>query len=606
MSSANTVGCVDSNARMQFNSNSDFPASHLPPEQWHTVASPPPDFDAAQFIPCACLTVRVLMRVTNNSSSSDNDANQPFDLDNGDHHQQQQTTHVLTTPDGQTYSIMTAKSVLVQTLQENTIINNGNDKSANRQQQTNNNNMSIWSDSSDDESSSDDDDDDDDDLMTDDDGNHNEKQSHPQYNIHHVNNNNTTNTTNNNRIERAYWLRGTLRQAIYGHVRYGIILHKLNPPIRILLPSTGEYTTVEWEATNESVAVKEMSWEHIKYQRSRLVEDPVKEVAAMQYLKRWMENQQQQQQQKQQQQQTQNGNKTSVELKTQFGDLNVSSSSSLRSNGAAISAHNIPPSTSPSASPSIQQPLLLPSKNNIHTSSPYQIPENMLESHVMMPLDLFTDHRNMYSIMPYCSGGELFDALERKNRFTELEARYWMRQILRGLAFLKNAGVAHRDLSLENLLVHNRSLLLIDMGMCLRVPLVDDNNNPGQNQQQQHNKTLRHLITPQGACGKWHYMSPEICKNKQPFDGHAVDLWAAGVILFLMLTGFPPWERAALSDERFKYMSNGYLVQMLTEWNVGLSADAMDLLQRMFWLDPLDRLSLEQVWNHPWMRATNV
>ena len=181
-----------------------------------------------------------------------------------------------------------------------------------------------------------------------------------------------------------------------------------------------------------------------------------------------------------------------------------------------------------------------------------------------------------------------------------------MRQILRGLAFLKNAGVTHRDLSLENLLVHNRSLLLIDMGMCLRVPLVDDNNSiQGQNQQQQH-KTLRHLITPQGTCGKWHYMSPEICKNKQPFDGHAVDLWAAGVILFLMLTGFPPWERAALSDERFKYMSNGYLVQMLTEWNVGLSADAMDLLQRMFWLDPLDRLSLEQVWNHPWMCATNV
>ena len=98
-------------------------------------------------------------------------------------------------------------------------------------------------------------------------------------------------------------------------------------------------------------------------------------------------------------------------------------------------------------------------------------------------------------------------------------------------------------------------------------------------------------------------MSPEIYKNTEPFDGYAVDMWAAGVILFLMLTGFPPWERACMSDERFKYMTAGYLVQMLTEWNLGLSADAMDLLQRMLFLDPKDRLSLDQVRNHPWMVA---
>lgn len=219
----------------------------------------------------------------------------------------------------------------------------------------------------------------------------------------------------------------------------------------------------------------------------------------------------------------------------------------------------------------------------------------------------------MYSIMPYCSGGELFDVLESKNRFTELEARYWMRQILRGLACLKMAGVTHRDLSLENLLVHDGNVLVIDMGMCLRVPMADDtttttttttNGNIISGGSSTTSKTRRTLILPQGVCGKWGYMSPEVCNNKLPFDGHAVDLWAAGVILFLMLTGFPPWERPVLSDERFKYMSNGYLVQMLTEWNVGLSADAMDLLQRMFWLDPLDRLSLEQVWSHPWMCAT--
>jgi serine/threonine protein kinase len=73
-----------------------------------------------------------------------------------------------------------------------------------------------------------------------------------------------------------------------------------------------------------------------------------------------------------------------------------------------------------------------------------------------------------------------------------------------------------------------------------------------------------------------------------------------------MLTGFPPWERACPTDERFKYMTAGYLVQMLTEWELGLSADVMDLLQRMLFLDPKDRLSLEQVRAHPWMLGASA
>lgn len=116
-------------------------------------------------------------------------------------------------------------------------------------------------------------------------------------------------------------------------------------------------------------------------------------------------------------------------------------------------------------------------------------------------------------------------------------------------------------------------------------------------------KEQRYLIRPQGTCGKWIYMSPEIYKSREPFDGYAVDMWAAGVILFLMLTGFPPWERPCFTDDRFKYMTAGYLVQMLTEWQLGLSPDAMDLLQRMLFLDPKDRLSLDQVRAHPWMLA---
>ena len=173
-------------------------------------------------------------------------------------------------------------------------------------------------------------------------------------------------------------------------------------------------------------------------------------------------------------------------------------------------------------------------------------------------------------------------------------------------------------MSLENLLVNQNGALIIDLGMCLRVPLREDgalalsanfssmNMNgvgvPPQGSLFLNGRaTQRSLIRPQGTCGKWIYMSPEIYLNQQPFDGFAVDMWAAGVILFLMLTGFPPWEKACATDERFKYMTAGYLVQMLTEWELGISSDAMDLLQRMLFLDPKDRLSLDQVRAHPWM-----
>ncbi len=101
-------------------------------------------------------------------------------------------------------------------------------------------------------------------------------------------------------------------------------------------------------------------------------------------------------------------------------------------------------------------------------------------------------------------------------------------------------------------------------------------------------------------------MSPEIRSNRSKFDGHAVDVWALGPILFLMVAGFPPFEIADLSDERFYHFSRGYFQQIVTNWNLGLSADLMDLLQRMFWLKPEMRLSLNQVREHPWMRGDQV
>jgi serine/threonine protein kinase len=101
-------------------------------------------------------------------------------------------------------------------------------------------------------------------------------------------------------------------------------------------------------------------------------------------------------------------------------------------------------------------------------------------------------------------------------------------------------------------------------------------------------------------------MSPEIRSNRRTFDGHAVDVWALGPILFLMVAGYPPFDIASNTDERFYYFSRGLLQQTVHNWDLGLSANLLDLLQRMMWLEPRDRLSLQQIRDHPWMQGDTL
>ena len=113
-------------------------------------------------------------------------------------------------------------------------------------------------------------------------------------------------------------------------------------------------------------------------------------------------------------------------------------------------------------------------------------------------------------------------------------------------------------------------------------------------------------MKPQGTCGKHNYMSPEVFANTSAFDGFAIDVWAAGVILYIMLTGFPPYDQASRTDQRFDLIVNGRLVRQLSSWGIRLSDEAGDLLQHMLLLDPRDRLTLAEVMTHPWVSTGEV
>jgi serine/threonine protein kinase len=154
------------------------------------------------------------------------------------------------------------------------------------------------------------------------------------------------------------------------------------------------------------------------------------------------------------------------------------------------------------------------------------------------------------------------------------------------LEALHSTGVAHRDLSLENVMIHNDRAVIIDLGMSLQIPFINDR---------------RALILPQGQAGKLKYMAPEVYANQDAFDGYAIDLWAVGVILYIMVVGEFPWAIPHPSDEKFRYITDGYLEDYLKRRGFPLSADILCLLQRMLWLNPRHRLCLQQVRAHPWM-----
>ena len=118
--------------------------------------------------------------------------------------------------------------------------------------------------------------------------------------------------------------------------------------------------------------------------------------------------------------------------------------------------------------------------------------------HVMLPLDVLTDSKCVYLVMPYMAGGELFDILQDKDIFTENQARLYLCQILQAVKFLQQTGVCHRDISLENILADlEGNIVLFDFGISQKIPYEATKNDDSDRR-----KGDRCLMKPQGPAGK--------------------------------------------------------------------------------------------------------
>lgn len=232
--------------------------------------------------------------------------------------------------------------------------------------------------------------------------------------------------------------------------------------------------------------------------------------------------------------------------------------------------------------------------------------------HAVSHIDALQDDYYLYNIMQYCEDGDLhsvvMDEINKNGRVEECRARIWFRQLLLGLHHLQQKGVCHRDISLDNIMVHKQSIKIVDFGLALRVPFTSlCTNGNGRYVTDVSEGSTRLLMTAQGQCANLTYMSPEVLQNDESFDGFTHDLWAAGVILYVLLVGHKPFNWAHKTDMEFLQISvKQSLKESLLYWKIELSEDAFDLLQNMLLWDPGERLTLAEVMQHPWVKGANI
>jgi len=144
-------------------------------------------------------------------------------------------------------------------------------------------------------------------------------------------------------------------------------------------------------------------------------------------------------------------------------------------------------------------------------------------------------------------------------------------------------------------------IMIIDFGLCLRIPFEDPSNRSAVTDVSAN--TSRRLIKTQGQCGRLEYMAPEIA-SRSNFDGFAIDLWAAGIVLFELLVGKKPFTISDPVDSNFQAISvEGNLAGLLRAKGKELHDSAAELLQGMLWRDPAMRLTLSQIVHHPWLQG---
>lgn len=184
-----------------------------------------------------------------------------------------------------------------------------------------------------------------------------------------------------------------------------------------------------------------------------------------------------------------------------------------------------------------------------------------------------------FIFLEYASGGELFDRIEPDVGMTPMDAQRYFNQLLSGVEYLHEKGIAHRDLKPENLLLDEHDNVKIsDFGMATMFRM------KGRERQ---------LTT---KCGTLPYVAPEVLV--EPYFAAPADIWSCGIILVTLLSGELPWDQPTTSCAEFiAWKSNNY--QSRTPWSK-LNTLAIALLRKILAVKPSERITLKNIMQHRW------
>ncbi|KAM1088509.1 CBL-interacting serine/threonine-protein kinase 5-like [Malus sylvestris] len=183
----------------------------------------------------------------------------------------------------------------------------------------------------------------------------------------------------------------------------------------------------------------------------------------------------------------------------------------------------------------------------------------------------------IFVVMEYVKGGELFGKVA-KGKLKEDQARKYFQQLISAVDFCHSRGVSHRDLKPENLLIdENEDLKISDFGLS-SLP------------EQLRNDGLLHT-----QCGTPAYVAPEVLRKKG-YDGSKADLWSCGVVLFVLLAGFLPFQ-----DENLMKMYRK-IFKAEFECPPWISTEAKRLISKLLVSDPEKRITIPAIMRVPWFR----
>lgn len=232
--------------------------------------------------------------------------------------------------------------------------------------------------------------------------------------------------------------------------------------------------------------------------------------------------------------------------------------------------------------------------NNSSSSSSKQQHDHVGANHVIQLYSVVEDDEKVSAVMELASEGDLFSFVQSQQQFNEPTARHYFTQLLRGVLYLhEQCRVAHRDLSLENVLIGNELCLKIcDFGVAMEFNGVD-----------QYGPSEPELVIVRDKSrppGKLKYMAPEIFAMV-PYDPCKADMWSCGIILFVMLSGTFAYELPSPTDERFRYVIRGRAGDLIKHWGRhDLSAEVSHLLQKLLCPQEM-RYSAREALQHPWI-----